>query len=32
MEVNPNVLARGRVQGYETLFWLEAGDEHKRRK
>jgi hypothetical protein len=32
MSVYPDALAWGRVQGYETLFWLEVGDEHKRRK
>jgi hypothetical protein len=29
MSVYPDALAWGRVQGYETLFWLEVGDEHK---
>lgn len=29
MSVYPDALAWGRVQGFETLFWLEAGDEHK---
>ena len=28
----PDGLAWGRIQGYETLFWLEGGDEHKSRK
>lgn len=28
--VLPDALAWGRIQGYETLFWLEAGDEHKK--
>jgi len=27
--VVPDGLAWGRVQGYETLFWLEVGDTHK---
>lgn len=27
----PDGLAWGRIQGYETLFWLEVGDEHKDR-
>jgi len=27
--VVPDGLAWGRAQGYETLFWLEAGDTHK---
>lgn len=31
MSVLPDSLAWGRIQGYETLFWLEVGDEHKRR-
>jgi hypothetical protein len=30
--VIPDALAWGRIQGYETLFWLEVGDEHKSRK
>jgi hypothetical protein len=30
MFVYPDALAWGRVQGFETLFWLEVGDEHKR--
>jgi len=29
MRVVPDGLAWGRVQGYETLFWLEVGDGHK---
>jgi len=29
LNVIPDALAWGRVQGYETLFWLEVGDEHK---
>jgi hypothetical protein len=28
--VIPDALAWGRIQGYETLFWLEVGDEHKK--
>lgn len=27
--VLPDALAWGRIQGYETLFWLEVGDTHK---
>ncbi|MCZ7547620.1 MAG: MarR family transcriptional regulator [Anaerolineales bacterium] len=27
--VLPDALAWGRLQGYETLFWLEVGDTHK---
>jgi hypothetical protein len=27
----PDALAWGRIQGYETLFWLEVGDDHKKR-
>ncbi len=27
--VIPDALAWGRIQGYETLFWLDVGDEHK---
>jgi hypothetical protein len=27
----PDALAWGRIQGYETLFWLEVGDDHKRK-
>jgi hypothetical protein len=27
----PDALAWGRIQGYETLFWLEVGDNHKSR-
>lgn len=30
--VIPDGLAWGRIQEYETLFWLEVGDEHKSRK
>src|SRR3989304_5281282 len=29
--VVPDGLAWGRIQGYETLFWLEVGDGHKSR-
>jgi hypothetical protein len=29
--VIPDALAWGKIQGYETLFWLEVGDEHKRK-
>ena len=32
ISVFPDALAWGRIQGYETLFWLEVGDEHKSRK
>lgn len=32
ISVYPDALAWGRIQGYETLFWLEVGDEHKSRK
>jgi len=32
VSVLPDGLAWGRIQGYETLFWLEVGDEHKSRK
>jgi hypothetical protein len=28
--VIPDALAWGRIQGYETVFWLEVGDEHKK--
>jgi hypothetical protein len=31
LSVIPDGLAWGKIQGYETLFWLEVGDEHKRR-
>ncbi len=31
VSVIPDALAWGKIQGYETLFWLEVGDEHKRR-
>jgi hypothetical protein len=29
LSVIPDGLAWGKIQGYETLFWLEVGDEHK---
>lgn len=29
LSVIPDTLAWGRIQGYETIFWLEVGDEHK---
>ena len=29
--VRPDALAWGRIQGFETMFWLELGDEHKKR-
>jgi hypothetical protein len=29
--VRPDALAWGRIQGFETLFWLELGDGHKKR-
>jgi hypothetical protein len=29
ISVIPDALAWGRIQGYETLFWLEVGDDHK---
>ena len=32
VSVLPDGLAWGRIQGYETLFWLEVGDGHKSRK
>ena len=32
ISVYPDALAWGRIQGYETLFWLEVGDWHKSRK
>ena len=28
--VRPDALVWGRIQGFETLFWLEVGDEHKK--
>ncbi len=31
ISVRPDALAWGRIQGYETLFWLEVGDNHKRK-
>lgn len=30
--VRPDALAWGRIQGFETLFWLELGDEHKKKE
>jgi hypothetical protein len=30
--VLPDALAWGRIQGYETVFWVEVGDEHKSRE
>lgn len=32
LSVIPDGLAWGRIQGYETLFWLEVGDGHKSRE
>ena len=32
LSVIPDALAWGRIQGCETLFWLEVGDEHKTRE
>ena len=32
LSVIPDGLGWGRVQGYETLFWLEVGDGHKSRE
>jgi hypothetical protein len=32
ISVYPDALAWGRIQGYETLFWLEVGDDHKSRE
>lgn len=32
ISVYPDALAWGRLQGYETLFWLEVGDNHKSRE
>lgn len=32
LSVIPDALAWGRIQGYETLFWLEVGDGHKNKK
>ena len=32
ISVYPDALAWGKIQGYETLFWLEVGDDHKSRK
>lgn len=31
ISVIPDGLTWGRIQGYETLFWLEVGDDHKDR-
>lgn len=31
LSVLPDGLAWGKIQGFETLFWLEVGDEHKSR-
>jgi hypothetical protein len=31
-DVIPDGLAWGRIQGYESLFWLEVGDDHKSRE
>lgn len=31
ISVRPDALAWGRIQGFETLFWLEVGDDHKGR-
>jgi hypothetical protein len=31
LSVIPDGLAWGKIQEYESLFWLEVGDEHKRR-
>jgi len=30
--VRPDALAWGRIQGFETVFWLEVGDDHKKRR
>lgn len=32
LTVIPDALAWGRIEGYETLFWLEVGDGHKSKK
>lgn len=32
LSVIPDGLAWGRIQGHETLFWLEVGDDHKYRE
>lgn len=32
LSVYPDALAWGRLQGQETLFWAEVGDDHKSRK
>jgi len=31
ISVRPDALAWGRIQGFETLFWLEVGDNHKKK-
>lgn len=31
ISVRPDALVWGRIQGFETLFWLEVGDNHKRK-
>lgn len=31
ISVRPDALAWGRIQGFETMFWLEVGDNHKKR-
>jgi hypothetical protein len=31
LSVIPDGLAWGKIQGYESLFWLEVGDEHMSR-
>jgi hypothetical protein len=31
MKATPDALACGRILGYESLFWLEVGDNHKSR-
>lgn len=31
ISVRPDALAWGRIQGFEAMFWLELGDEHKKR-
>ena len=32
LSVIPDGLAWGRIQGYETLFWLEVGDQNKNKE
>lgn len=32
IHVYPDALAWGRIQGFETLFWLEFGDGHKKKE